>query len=393
MQSEAAPAATKTAPANGKPATKPTAEKPPAKGKAPKKPAPKKANPKAGALSFLKIGAPVVKSVPLDKLNFDRRLQHRSKLVDDATVDSYADTDAENAKEGKPSVFPALKAVHVTKDEKGKPCDVYYVYDGFQRGAAFAKNKRKDVQVEVIDGTFEDAFFLSLGSNGTNSELPRNRDDKRRSVFALIDSEHAMKVLGAKVDAFGGLTRALAAACLVSLGTIDNALKDRGLRVSGSKLVKRPAEKPEEKPPAEAKPDAALAAPKPTAAPAAEISAEAKRKADDAAFAAMCQANHVDRVRECEKLNRRLGALMATLVSEGVHRAEVRAAMKNHALGLSDEFDVRARKQGKDFAPYYEILELWPVTAKLGAFFAEIKKLGEKKPEQETDTTPAKDAK
>lgn len=337
---------------------------------------------KGSPLSFVKVGAAELKSVPLKALTFDRRLQHRSKIQDETTVESYAETDAENAKAGKPSVFPPLLAVHQSVDESGKPCDLYWVYDGFQRGGAFAKNGRKTVQVQCVEGTFDDAFLLSLSSNSTNSELPRNRDDKRRSVLALIDAEATLALVMKKSAAFGGGMRAIAAACGVSVGTVDNALADVGLKVSGDKLVKRPAEKAKAdkpKPAAASEVAPVKAAPKgedgtvdPTAT---ELNDASKKKANEEAFKLIQQAAFADRVAECAKITRRLSVILSTLVTDKTCREEVRKVMAAHGVSVSDEFDVRAKSEGKNFQPYYEILELWPVSSKLGAVFADMKKI------------------
>lgn len=381
---------------NGKPKTdrsgRPTDAKGKGKGKG-KGAKPAKAG-KGSPLSFVKVGAAELKSVPLKALTFDRRLQHRSKIQDETTVESYAETDADDAKAGRPSVFPPLLAVHQSVDESGKPCDLYWVYDGFQRGGAFAKNGRKTVQVQCVEGTFDDAFLLSLSSNSTNSELPRNRDDKRRSVLALIDAEATLALVMKKSAAFGGGMRAIAAACGVSVGTVDNALADVGLKVSGDKLVKRPAEK--------TKPAKAPTAPAPEVAPvkaapggdagAGDLSDASKKKANEEAFKLIQQAAFADRVAECAKITRRLSVILSTLVTDKTCREEVRKVMAAHGVSVSDEFDVRAQKEGKSFQPYYEILELWPVSSKLGAVFQDMKKIDLTGKEGESGKEPTKAA-
>lgn len=346
-----------------------------------------KANPKTTARvspsSFLKLGAAETKNVAMKSLTFDRRLQHRAKLTDETAVEEYMEIDKESAKAGKPTPFLPAKAVHQSVDEEGNACDVYWVYDGFQRGEAWRYNKRAEVPVEVIEGTFADAFFLSLSSNSTNSVLPRDRGDKRRSVLALLDSPEARELAFAKAKSFGGVMKAMAAACGVSVGTVDNALADRGLRVSGDKLVRRPA-RPEPK----SETDSGSTGENSET----PIDPAEKKKTDEAAFAVMRQRAYDDRVTEASKLVRRLAALVATLVTDSVHAPAVRKLMAQSKLSLDGEFDARAKSQGEEFSPYYETLEHWPVASKLGTFFAEAKRIGEAAKEAAAEAAPGTEA-
>jgi hypothetical protein len=329
-------------------------------------------------------------TVPLDSLTFDRRLQHRAQLFDNSeggAVDQYAEADKEDAKADKPTRFPALRVVR-EKAEDGTVTN--WVYDGFQRGEAFRYNKRKTVPIEFVEGTFDDAFILSLSSNSENSVLPRNKDDKRRSVYALLDNENATALAFKVGPKFGGVMKAIAAICGVSVGTVDNAMIDRGVKVKGDKIVSRG--KSDRATPSGGGKGGKGGAGAPTEPPK-ELTEAEKKKLSDANFAAMRQAAYADRVNEGEKLIRRLGAIMASLVTDSVHAAEVKKIMRAQKLALDSEFDVRAEKQGADFTPYYEILELWPVTSKVGTLFAELKKIKEVPPkEDEKEPATEKDA-
>lgn len=379
--------------ANGKPAKAGKKAKAVAPKKAAvKKPAavkPAKAVKGGSPLAFLKLAAPTLSDVALKHLIFDRRLQHRKGMTDADTVAAYAEVDAAALADRKPTPFPPVRAIHQTVDEEGKPCDLYWVYDGFQRGGAFQTSGRKTVPVEVTEGTFEDAFFLSLSSNSTNSILPRNKDDARRSVFALLDAPDTLEVVAKKSKQYGGFMRAIGAAVGVSVGTVDNALKDRGLMVKGDKLTKRPA--PRLKPDTEPEGDAGASGDSEGGAAAGAQgetppSPEAVKAANDAKYRELMTLGFTDRVNEALRLSKRIANIVSTLHTDTTFKTQVRAAMKKHGMSVSDEFDARATAQGKDFTPYYEILELWPVATKLGNFFADLKKIGEAAKEENKGT-------
>lgn len=345
----------------------------------------KKTNRTAKPVAFVDVSKAKREDAELSALTFDRRLQHRAQLFDTSeggAVAQYAEADAPDAKAGKPTRFPPLKVVR-EKVEDGTI--VLWVYDGFQRGEAFRENKRKTVPIEVIDGTFRDAFILSLSSNSENSVLPRDRQDKRRSVKALVENEDSLALAFSVGKKTGGATAAMAQMCGVSVGTVQNALIDLGLQVKGDKLVKRPEPKEKAPPPADSTPTE----------PADELDEETKKKLADAAFAEMCRANALDRVRHLEKVNRQLGAAMAALVTDTALGADVKKVLRTHKIGLDADFDVRAQQQGPEFSPYYEILELWAPVQKIGALIADLKRLAEREPtetEAGQDTASAPEA-
>lgn len=353
---------------------------------------------KVPAVKFLSLPAGVVKDVRLDSLTFDRRLQHRGKLTDPATVTEYAKRDEENAKAGLPTILPAAKAVYEkgtpkTKDHPAVP-DRYWVWNGFQRGAAWEANGRETVPVEVTPGTFADAYFLSLSANSDESILPRTGDDARRAVWALLDSPEAMEVCRVTLSKLGkgqgGLTEVMARACGVAAGTVQNALVDKGKMVRGDQIVNRPVRVTSD-PPEVVKADSELALPKADAAPPpAEVSEKDKAKANAAAYAAMLDANFADRVGECARLVRRIGTLLSTLIVDKARGQIVRDMLRAQGMSVSDDFDTRRAEQGKDFAPWAEIQELWPVSVRLGGFFLDLRKAHEAAIEAEAAAEEAK---
>ncbi len=323
------------------------------------------------------MGEPTVGTLKAEQLTFDKRLQHRAKLTDENTVSEYAADMKGGAK------FPPLSVVH-EKAGKDTP-ENFWVFDGFQRGGAYALNGEKSIPVEVYEGTFSDAFFLSLRSNGDNSILPRTADDKMRAIDALLDSPEAFAIVAdkAKVKGSGGLHRLIALATGCSSGWVDKSLERRGQSVQGDKLVKRRA--------ATAKPgknegDTRTGANGSTATQAADpvtepvqaeqpVVSEADQRAKTAAaYAVVKAAGFSDRVSEAHKLVKRLGMIVSTLVSDDLYGGEVRKMLGAYKLGLSDDFDARAQEQGENFQPYYEILELWTPTRDLGAVFSLLKR-------------------
>ena len=65
--------------------------------------------------------------------------------------------------------------------------DAYYLVDGFHRVAATRQQLGiEDIVVEIVDGTFADALWLSWGAN-RNHGLSRTQKDKRRAIQAAIE--------------------------------------------------------------------------------------------------------------------------------------------------------------------------------------------------------------
>ncbi len=211
-----------------------------------------------------------LRTVPLESLTFDRRLQQRVLETDKATANEYAVAMAEGA------VFPPLEAI-----EEGS---TLWVYSGFNRGAAHMINVTDAVPVVVTPGTFLDAKLLSLGENATHG-LPRSRSDITRALSSVLDDAPLLKrVLDNAADE-GGVHRALCAACGISKGALYNNLQSRGLCAKGGKIVKKPAPKIEaERTPAalfDSEPEPAATAP-PKAQPLYEDPDDAGDAADNA---------------------------------------------------------------------------------------------------------------
>jgi hypothetical protein len=75
-----------------------------------------------------------------------------------------------------------LPPVRVVRDIN----NVYYLVDGRHRVAATRQLLGiEDIAVEIVDGTFEDALWLSWGAN-RNHGLRRTQKDKRRAIRAAV---------------------------------------------------------------------------------------------------------------------------------------------------------------------------------------------------------------
>lgn len=340
----------------------------PGKPKAPKKPKGKPA--KAGKKAEIAIPVPPSADGPtLDPLNLpgayqekvlrknvckDRRLQHR-KEMQDLTEDGAAEQYAALMSEG--VVFPSVKIVRDISEGKDK--GTLWLYDGYQRMGAHEINKTVEVDADIIEGNFADALMLSLASNGDNSVLPRTKDDARRAVIALLENKPVLDAVLATCKGNGGVHKVFARVCQVSTGTVDNALKSKGWKPKGDTLVKYnpPATQKETSSPA-AKPDASL-----NIGPvqqAAVLSPVEQRKIDNEAFERLKQKDAGELLAEAAKSIRRVAAIFSSFVVSESFGPVVEKELHAFGMPVDPEFHARKKKEGTEFAPYMEMLELWP---------------------------------
>lgn len=309
-------------------------------------------------LNWLKLPAPTLETVKVKDVFRDKRLQHRNQLEDlseGGAVEQYAE-----AKKGGKKL-PAVKIVRDVSDTPDR--GTLWLYDGFQRIGADILNKTKECEAEIIEGTYADALLLSLASNGENSVIPRTKDDARRSVFALLDTPEVLETVLKSGKGKGGAHRTIAKVCDCSTGTVTNALTARELKAKGDQLVKF-TPKPEPKAKPTPRPDAALVPP--TAPQESSLTATQQRKLDIETYQRLADADYENRLADAKKCAKRLAALYASFVSDPVHGSLVRESMEAYGFGFqAKEFDHRAKKDGKDFSPFHEMLELWPVVDNL----------------------------
>lgn len=108
----------------------------------------------------------------LDYITLDNRLQ--SRKLRPSVVQDYLKA----LRRGE-----ELPPVLVVRDANGN----YYLIDGFHRVAATREQVGiDDIAVTIIDGTFEDALWLSWGAN-RNHGFRRTQKDVRRAIHAALN--------------------------------------------------------------------------------------------------------------------------------------------------------------------------------------------------------------
>jgi len=108
----------------------------------------------------------------LDHITVDGRLQ--SRPLKPCVVKDYLNA----LRRGEEP--PPVRVVHDVNDN-------YYLVDGNHRIAAARRQSGiEDIAVEIVDGTFEEASWLSWGANRDHG-LRRTRKDKRRAIQAAIE--------------------------------------------------------------------------------------------------------------------------------------------------------------------------------------------------------------
>lgn len=352
----------KTSPKPKKEGKAKTKGKAKAAGKTAETPAETGPNPNAPTLDPLKPVTWLKAKSAVGELTEDRRLQHRKDMTDDkegGAVDTYA----EAYKEGKE--LPPVRYVLDTSDTKDK--GTKWLVDGYQRKAALKKAKVKETNCEYVEGNFADALLLSLSANAENSVLPRTKDDARRSVFALLDNKDLLAAVLASCKAeYGsgerkGVHRVFADVCGCSTGTVANALAARGKKASGDKIVEAPVKKDDK--PTNKKDKETSENPKNNAGDKPDISTPASpeevKAADRAKFTELMKRPPEDLFSDMRKRVRGLAAIMGGLVLDEKTGAATAEALNASGFPFDNEYFDRARRDGANFAPYYEALEFW----------------------------------
>ncbi len=117
------------------------------------------------------------KTLPLNKLRLDGDTQSRLSLDEDV-IKEYAGLMA-NGQE-----FPPLLVVFDGAD--------YWLVDGFHRRWAAIKSKIEKLKCLVVEGTREDARWLSYGVNKDHG-LQRTNEDKKKAVIAALKHPNGAK--------------------------------------------------------------------------------------------------------------------------------------------------------------------------------------------------------
>lgn len=141
--------------------------------------------------------ADITNRLPLSSIRTDGGTQSRAQLYH-AVVSDYIDTLGDGAE------FPPV-VVFFDGSE-------YWLADGFHRHAAYAGLARKEIPVDIHQGTRRDAILHSVGANSVHG-LRRTNEDKRRAVMVLLNDPE-----------WGQWSnREISRQCRVSPGTVDKA--------------------------------------------------------------------------------------------------------------------------------------------------------------------------
>lgn len=140
------------------------------------------------------------KTIPLNLVNADERLQMRAEGTDPELVEEYSQTPED------------LDAIEVWFD---RPNNTYWVSDGHHTVAAYRKAGKTSIPAKVHTGTFEDAEDAAYTANNKHGKR-RTRETVRRVILkALNNPRHKDKS-----------HRALAELCGVVHQTITNVKVD-----------------------------------------------------------------------------------------------------------------------------------------------------------------------
>jgi hypothetical protein len=131
------------------------------------------------------------KTLTLKQIRLDGDTQSRIEL-NDAVVKEYHDL----AKDG--HEFPPLSVTFDGSD--------YWLWDGFHRRFAYVKAGVEKAKCIVIDGTREDARWLSYGANKDHG-LPRTNPDKQRAVVAALKHPNGAKLSDGQIAEHVGVSQ------------------------------------------------------------------------------------------------------------------------------------------------------------------------------------------
>lgn len=130
------------------------------------------------------------KTIKLEKIRLDGDTQSRVSLDDDV-IQEYSDL----MKDG--HEFPPIDVVFDGAD--------YWMYDGFHRRWGAIKAGLKEFKCRVIEGTREDARWLSYSANQGHG-LKRTNDDKVKAVLAALKHPKGVKMSDRKIAEHVGVS-------------------------------------------------------------------------------------------------------------------------------------------------------------------------------------------
>lgn len=134
-----------------------------------------------------------VKTLDLSEIKTTRNLQPRSSM-NFIAIAEYAEAMKDERQ------FPPLEVVY--------DGSVYWLWDGFHRKAAAEQAELTEVDVNVTEGTLQDAEWMALGANQTHG-LKRSNEDKRRAVELALAHPASSKLSSRQVASHCGVSKNL----------------------------------------------------------------------------------------------------------------------------------------------------------------------------------------
>lgn len=119
--------------------------------------------------------------IRLDQLICDPALQKRVVGLDT----DHADDIRKCIKDGRAKGLEKIKVRRVTDDDKRSVKN--YVTDGFNTVEGYRRAGVKEVPCDVLNGTYDDAFFDSCGANAHHLARKRTVADREKAVADLIE--------------------------------------------------------------------------------------------------------------------------------------------------------------------------------------------------------------
>lgn len=99
--------------------------------------------------------------------------------------------------------------------------DSYWLWDGFHRKAAAEQAELIEVDVNITEGTLQDAEWMALGANQTHG-LKRSNEDKRRAVELALGHPASSKLSSNAIAQHCGVSNHLVDKIRCSLGVIPS---------------------------------------------------------------------------------------------------------------------------------------------------------------------------
>lgn len=163
---------------------------------------------------------PFVQEILLASIKLDGGTQIRARLDDD-TVEKYRNTLMDNG-----WVFPPVIVYQIEKSSS------YLLSAGFHRIEAASRENWTQVPAEIRQGTYRDALFVAVESNGTHGLGYITNQDKRHAVLTLLGDEEWREFPNRKIARICGVSH-------VFVGQLRDELSGKGYQMPTKRVVER----------------------------------------------------------------------------------------------------------------------------------------------------------